>query len=398
VTSVAKVIWLSWLRVNGGVLILGISDAFCTVPVYPLASALSLGSTSGVHCLRISSAVCCLALASPLAANPPFNGTVFLSKDIITDTDTSVFERLEFKRSSDRKMFDRRVNGWIDNKAFLFDAVYSDGKRIEIQVNSEFGSQSAAQEVAEPYAVAFGRLPKCLRKDVRTSWIHKGRELFGGGNDNLLVHVAQGEEYLQQGLLDEVLFHEATHTSLDSSIASHAKWVAARKSDAKSISTYASDHPEREDLAETFLVWFALRHRPTSLSSEQVQLIEATIPARLAFLDSLNLDLSPTLSGRRRQKDADKSLVTSSTKEITTPAQGRESPPGTKVVSTPERRVKTKSDVVLDVIREGKKIGSTKIPAGREVLVIEEKDSRFNIAAGPLLSGWVNGDVLHLDQ
>jgi hypothetical protein len=200
-------------------------------------------------------------------------------------------------------MFDRRVNSWIKNKAFLFDAFYSDGLKIEIQVNSEFGSQRSAQEVAEPYAFEFGRLPKCLRKDVQTSWIHKGNEKFGGGNNNLLVHVGQAEKYKRQGVLEEILFHEAVHTSLDAYYARHPDWIAAQKSDAHFISKYAQDHPEREDLAETFLLWFAARHRPERLSTEQLQKIETSIPARLRFLDSLNLDLSPAVPWRHSPQD-----------------------------------------------------------------------------------------------
>lgn len=190
-------------------------------------------------------------------------------------------------------MFDRRVNGWINNKPFLFDAFYSDGLKIEIQVNNEFGSTRAAQEVAHAYAIEFGRLPRCLREEVKTSWIHKGRKLFGGGNNNLLVHVGQAEDYKRQGVLEEILFHEAVHTSLDATYASHPKWIAAQKSDDHFISKYAREHPEREDLAETFLLWFAVRHRPERLDDELLRKIETTIPARLSFLDSVEFDLSP---------------------------------------------------------------------------------------------------------
>jgi hypothetical protein len=247
--------------------------------------------------------VCYLIASSCFANQPPFDGTCYVSKDIITDSDPSAFDRLEPKRQKFHKMFDRRVDGWIYDKAFLFTAFYSDGLQIEMQVNSEFESTRAAQEVAQAYAIEFGRLPKCLREDVQTAWIHKGNEPFGGGNNNLLVHVGETDDIKRRGVLEEILFHEAVHTSLDASYASHRKWIAAQKSDAHFISKYAQDNPEREDLAETFLLWFAARHRPERLSTEQLQKIETSIPARLRFLDSLNLDLSPAVPWRLSPQD-----------------------------------------------------------------------------------------------
>ncbi|MCU0721664.1 MAG: hypothetical protein MUC83_18280, partial [Pirellula sp.] len=69
---------------------------------------------------------------------PPYHGTIFINGDIVTEKDESVFERLEAKGVDKRRMFDRRVNTFIENEPFLFDAYYSDGLKIEIQVNSEF--------------------------------------------------------------------------------------------------------------------------------------------------------------------------------------------------------------------------------------------------------------------
>lgn len=233
------------------------------------------------------------SIASADDSKPPYHGTIFINGNIMTDKDKSVFERIEPKESAKRRMFDRRVNKFIENEPFLFDAYYEDGLKIEIQVNSEFESADRAAELAEEYAKEFGRLPKCLRTNVRTSWIHDGKQLFGGGNENLLIHIEQTAEYRKQGILEETLIHEATHTSLDPLYARHPDWVRAQQSDRMAISTYAKDHPNREDLAETFLLWFAIRHRRDRLTPEQIETIERSIPARLAFLDSLQLNLSP---------------------------------------------------------------------------------------------------------
>ena len=83
-------------------------------------------------------------------------------------------------------------------------------------MNSEF-DQEWAQKEAEFYGLYIGRLPVTLRKDVETVWIHDGgpNDLFGGGNNNILIHTYMGQEYFKKGELDAALMHEGTHTSLD---------------------------------------------------------------------------------------------------------------------------------------------------------------------------------------
>ena len=44
---------------------------------------------------------------------PYFSGTIFLDPDIITPDDPSTFEGAPYAGQGFRRMFDRRVNGWI---------------------------------------------------------------------------------------------------------------------------------------------------------------------------------------------------------------------------------------------------------------------------------------------
>ena len=137
--------------------------------------------------LRILLSTFCLA-ATAAQAEPPYQGTNFVADGIITADDPSAFVSLTHTGQDARYMFDRRPNDWIQLKPFLFMATFSDGLRIEVQVNPEFETVAAAEAEAMRYMHAVGQLPTLLRKSVRTMWIHKGKELFGGGNENLLVH------------------------------------------------------------------------------------------------------------------------------------------------------------------------------------------------------------------
>lgn len=216
-----------------------------------------------------------------------------MDPDIITASDPTTFQALSPKGQGNRTMFDRRANAFVQFQAYLFDATFSDGLSAEIQVNPEFGSSEAARVEAEKYAIVIGRIPKALRIDVLTVWIHKGMEPFGGGNNNLLIHVGQGDDYIADGILEETFVHEAAHTSLDAAHAASAGWLSAQAKDVNFISTYARDYPTREDVAESVLPWLAVRYRASRISPAQISKIQRAIPNRLAYFDSLSLVVLP---------------------------------------------------------------------------------------------------------
>ena len=234
-----------------------------------------------------------IAPASQATKAPPFSGTIFIDPDIITASDPTTFQTLTPKGQGTRTMFDRRVNAFIQLNAYLFDATFSDGLVAEVQVNPEFGDTETARVEAEKYAIVIGRLPKALRVSVATVWIHKGVNPFGGGNNNLLIHVGQADLYVADGILEETFVHEAAHTSLDAAHAASAGWKAAQAADPTFISTYARDNPTREDIAESFLPWLALRYRSERISASLASTILETIPKRIAYFDALMLQMLP---------------------------------------------------------------------------------------------------------
>ncbi len=230
---------------------------------------------------------------TPTPSVPPFSGTIFIDPDIITASDPTTFQTLTPKGQGLRTMFDRRPAAFIQVQAYLFDAAFSDGLTAEVQVNPEFGSADAARVQAEKYAVAIGRIPRALRVSVATVWIHQGVQPFGGGNNNLLIHVGQGDLYIADGILEETFVHEAAHTSLDAGHANSPGWVMAQTRDGNFISTYARDNPRTEDVAESFLPYLAVRFRPSRITQTLANTILQTIPNRIAYFDSLGLMMLP---------------------------------------------------------------------------------------------------------
>ena len=226
------------------------------------------------------------SLAAPV---PPFSGTVWVDEDIITSSDPSSFIKITHIPSDSRTMFDRRSNngsgGWVTLNPTMFYAYYLDGNAIEIQVNPEFNLDEATAK-ANFYGRAIGQLPSLLRIDIKTVWIHKGNEAFGGGNDNLLIHTdAVG---YHGDALEETLFHEACHTSLDSRVYGES-WSNAQTLDNQFISIYARDYPEREDVAESCALYYAVKFRPDRLSKSVENLVRETISNRMVVFDSLGM-------------------------------------------------------------------------------------------------------------
>jgi len=223
----------------------------------------------------------------------PYSGTIFIDSTILTATDVSTIQSTVYSGRGMRTVYDRRVPGWISINAYLFNITWDDGITSEAQINPEFGSVGAATIEAEKYAEIIGRLPACLRADVNAIWVHLGTELFGGGNHSILIHTGQTAIYESQGILEETLIHEATHTSLDAAYAASAGWLAAQANDPFFISDYAELNPTSEDVAESFLTWIAVRQCSIRISQQNYDTISADIPNRLSYFDQQNFNMYP---------------------------------------------------------------------------------------------------------
>jgi hypothetical protein len=128
---------------------------------------------------------------------------------------------------------------------------------------------------------------------LETIWYHDGDNSFGGGNNNLLIHKIQGEKYIADGILEETLVHEGSHTSLDNPHATDPQCIAAQTNDPTFISPYARDNPQREDIAESFLLYLAAQYRQDRISDETYQIIIQAIPNRIEYFDLQNFELAP---------------------------------------------------------------------------------------------------------
>lgn len=248
-------------------------------------------------------------LAVPAGSNPaaaagePYAGSVYIDPNLITSADPTSFDGLDDAGRGLRTVWDRRENTWVTIDAYLFTISFDDGLSTVAVVNPEFATVDEARIQAEKYGRYVGQLPTTLRLDVDELWIHRGQELFGGGNNSLLIHTDQGAQDESTGFIEEVLLHESVHTSLDAQLNNSAPWQQAQADDPGFISTYAFDNPTREDLAESFGPYLMVRHFADRISLQDVATIQATIPNRIAFFDDQTLDLYPLVSNPPQHGD-----------------------------------------------------------------------------------------------
>jgi hypothetical protein len=86
---------------------------------------------------------------------------------------------------------------------------------------------------------------------------------------------------------------EAAHTSLDAYHSTTSQWIKAQEEDCRFISNYAEEHPTREDIAESYLPYFAVRYRSDRISTELKDKIESAIPNRIQYFDSQSFNIYP---------------------------------------------------------------------------------------------------------
>ena len=226
--------------------------------------------------------------------DPPYGGTVWVTPDILGPSDPSALGNVTYTGRGMRDIFDRRVAAWITVDAYLFEVQFGD-RLVEFQINPEFGSEEAAREQIDTFAPAIGRLPTVLISELREVEMNAGVGLFGGNswNRSLLIHTDDPatQRSVREGWLEEIFLHEGSHMAIDP-LGATAGWRAAQRADAAFISVYARDFPEREDIAETFLTYYAVRQWPERLTAPQRCIMSTATPNRFAFFDDQQFDLS----------------------------------------------------------------------------------------------------------
>ena len=64
------------------------------------------------------------------------------------------------------------------------------------------------------------------------------------------------------------------------------EYICAQNLDAKYISSYSKDHPAREDISESSIIWYAIRYKKNRQDPTLVEKVEKLIPNRINYYEA----------------------------------------------------------------------------------------------------------------
>ncbi|MEM7036299.1 MAG: hypothetical protein AAF570_04905 [Bacteroidota bacterium] len=217
------------------------------------------------------------------------NSIVSTDIDFIFSDDPDAFVGLTYVGREDKEMPDSRNGDLFDTDTFIFEAEFANSKVVEIWAHSDFGTSAAAQEYADKLTPRLGKLPEFMRDDLAYVVLHKGDAgAFSESAANFFVLYSDNmDTRISNNDLEETVFHETVHATLDEEHANSSAWTDAQAADNRFLTEYGADYPVREDLAETALFAYTMITHPGRLSDDTETWVRENIPNRWAFLQGI---------------------------------------------------------------------------------------------------------------
>ena len=227
-----------------------------------------------------------LLLTTPLVGKPLFENSVVSNDiDFIKSDDPSVPFKVSETARGRREMPDKRNNQLFLDQVFTFSLLYEDGTGVKIWASPEFNESKAAAHYVSFIGAALGKQPTALRKKLSHVVLHKGDETAYAEEEGrfFVLYSENIEKRVSTHDLEETVFHETIHATLEAEHAKNQAWIKAQNSDPGFITEYAAKHPQKEDLPESALFAYTLLKTPDRLPRDIQQAIHETMPHRLEY-------------------------------------------------------------------------------------------------------------------
>lgn len=235
----------------------------------------------------IFACVLCASLNWSLASAAPLfpNSVVSNDIDFIRSDDPSQFASLSYLGQQRKEMPSKFSDELFDNNTYVFEASFTDGKKIGIWCSSAFGSRNSAQVYADKLTPRLGKLPKIQRDMLDHVCIHSGNETAHAETQGhfFILYSQNMDQRINTNDLEETVFHESVHASIQDSYENSSQWRNAQAADSAYITDYAQNYPSLEDMPETALFCYAMLKYPDRLPQYVKDWINSNIPNKLAF-------------------------------------------------------------------------------------------------------------------
>lgn len=214
------------------------------------------------------------------------NSIVSTNIDFIKTTDPDAFVSSTYIGRASKELPGASNSILIDPNAFVFEAVFTNNKKVGIWCHSSFNSVSAAQGYVDKLTPRLGKLPQYMRDQLDHVVIHTGNstafaedvgKFFVLYSGNMDIRISNND-------LEETVFHETVHVAYDIAHSSSSAWKQAQTSDVNFITDYAKNNPAKEDLAETALFVYTMCKYPGRLSTTIENWVNTNIPNRVTYI------------------------------------------------------------------------------------------------------------------
>lgn len=223
-------------------------------------------------------------------ANPLFKNSVVSNDiDFIKPGDRGGFACLIYRGTSRQEMPHKGRRGLFADGVHVFDARFVGDVTVPIWAHPKIGPNADIKAITTQVAKAMGELPVFMLGRLDHVVINDGDYPASGEDEGrfFVVYHKNMLKRIQTRDIQETIFHEAVHATLDIPYAKSKAWRAAQKADGGFITNYARDLRNREDLAETALFAWAMHAHAGRIGSQVEARVRATVPNRLAFLEGL---------------------------------------------------------------------------------------------------------------
>lgn len=223
------------------------------------------------------------------------NSIVSNDWDFIRSEDLGAFACIRYDGVSRAEMPDRRGGELFVDGVFVFSAEYTDGTSVGIWVHPDVGSRSNARELALQVAEPVGELPTIMRSRLDHVVVHRGNETaFAEDKGRFFVlYSTNMATRIRNHDLEETVFHESVHATLDQPWKESARWNNAQRADGGFITRYAERRPQGEDLAESSLFAWSLLIHPGRLPERVERMVWQIMPNRVLFFEELFVESGP---------------------------------------------------------------------------------------------------------
>ena len=238
-----------------------------------------------------------LSISGHGATAPIFDNSVVSNDlDFIRPDDSGTFACLRYDRRSRVEMPHKLRDELFVNDTFIFTALFDDGTSVEIWVNPDVGSRNEARRIALQAAEPVGLLPTIMRSRLDHVVIHKGNETAYAEDRGRFFVLYSGNmaTRIRKHDLEETVFHEAVHATLDHPRGARAEWLNAQHADggfitryARRKTNYAGRNPFGEDMAESALFAWAVLIHPGRLPKSIERSVRSIMPNRLEYFEEI---------------------------------------------------------------------------------------------------------------